>query len=58
MAVGRQPRVDLRQRLRVQFIPAPLCILAHMHKLHVAQHTQVLGDAGLADLQQLSQLAD
>jgi hypothetical protein len=37
-SVWLQPLINLSQRLRTQFIPAPLCILTYTNQPHLAQH--------------------
>src|SRR5688572_24805324 len=57
-AVGLKPRVDLGQRLRAQRVQALLALAADVDEPGLAQHLQVLGDAGLAERQALDDVAD
>src|SRR4051794_31164396 len=57
-AVRREPGVDLRERLGVDAVPAPLRIPADTDEIGLAQHLQVLRDARLAHVEALDQLAD
>jgi hypothetical protein len=56
--VGRQPLVDLAERLGPDPVQAPLRVGAHLDQARLAQHPQVLGNAGLADAQRGHQVAD
>jgi len=56
--VGGEPGVHLEQRLGHEPIPAPLGVDADVHEVRVAQHSEVLGDAGLAELEVFDELAD
>ncbi len=56
-AVGREPAIDLGQRRRIEPVPAPLRVDPHPHEPGLAQHAQVLGDAGLAQPELAHQLA-
>jgi hypothetical protein len=50
--------VDRLQPAGIQAVDAPAAGVAHMHQLNLAEHLQVLGDAGLGDPQLLDQLED
>ena len=55
--VRRQPAIDLSQRCRIKAVPAPLRVDADAHEPGLAQHPQMLGDAGLAQPELVDQLA-
>src|SRR2546423_15646362 len=57
-AVGFQPSVDLLERLGPHPVEPALGVLAHLYQSGLAQHAQVLGDAGLAEMQTLHELVD
>jgi hypothetical protein len=57
-AIGRQPLVDLAERLRPQAIETPLRVYPSLDQPRVAQDTQVFGDCWLADVQLLDQVSD
>jgi hypothetical protein len=58
LAVGLEPSVDLDQRLGIELVPAPLGVASNPNQTGVAEHSQVLGDAGLAEREAVDQLAD
>src|SRR3546814_6138594 len=58
LAVGRQPLVDLGQRLRPQAVHPPLGAGTHVDQPRVAQHPQVLRHGGLAELQLGHEISD
>lgn len=55
-AVGREPPINLRQRLGPHPVPAPLALGAHAHKTGVAQDAQMLRHPRLADLEPVDEL--
>src|SRR5215208_4847181 len=57
-AIRLEPLRDLGERLRLDLVDPPLRLGAHRDQAGVAQDSQVLGDAGLAHLQPLDQIAD
>jgi hypothetical protein len=57
-AVRRQPVVELRKWLRPDPVKPALCIDAGFHQPRVLEDAEVLGDAGLADLKAIHDLAD
>src|SRR4051794_6074762 len=57
-AVRREPRVDLRERLRAQLVPAPLRVLANADEAAVAQDPEVLRHPRLAEPELVHELAD
>ena len=57
-AVGREPLVEVAQRVRPYSIDAPLGIRSHLDQARLAQDPQVLGNRGLAHPQGDDELAD
>src|SRR5215211_7882639 len=58
LAVGAQPAVDLCKRLGVERVPATLGVAADLDEPSLAQDSQVLADAGLAQADLRHQLTD
>jgi hypothetical protein len=56
-AIGPQPPVDLGEGFWTQRVQTPLAIRAHRDEPSLAQHFEVLGHAGLAQLKALHQLS-
>ena len=56
-AIGLQPLVDLGEGFWAQRVKTLLAIRAHHDKPGLAQHLEVLGHAGLAQLKALYQLS-
>ena len=58
LAVGRQPVVELCERLRPDAIQAALCLHARLDEPGVLEHTEVFGHGRLADSEAMDELAD
>ena len=56
-AVGLEPAGDLGQRLGAQPVPAALAVRADLDEPGLAQHLEVLGDAGLAEVEARDEVA-
>jgi hypothetical protein len=56
--IGRQPLVDLAQRLDTDAVQPALGIDARFDQTGLAQDAQMLGDGRLADIQVLDELGD
>jgi len=57
-AVGLEPGIDLRERLRLRRVQPTPTVHADRHEPGLAQHPEVLGDAGLAELEVADKVAD
>jgi hypothetical protein len=57
-AVGRQPVVELRERLRPNPIEAPLGIRPRFDQPRVLEDAEMLGNGGLAEADVVDELAD
>jgi hypothetical protein len=57
-AVGREPVVELCERLRPDAIQAALCFRARLDESSVLEDAQVLGHRRLADAEPVDELAD
>src|SRR5688572_26747738 len=58
LAIGREPGVQLRERLGPQAVPAPPPARPDADEAGLAKHPQVLRHAGLAEPEPLDELAD
>ena len=57
-AVRLEPARDLGERLGAEAVPAALAVRAHLDEPGLAQHLEVLGDAGLAEVDPRDEVAD
>ena len=57
-AVGRQPVVELGERLDAQAVPAAWAVHPDGHEPGVAQHAEVLGRQRLGEPERLGELTD
>src|SRR4051794_15140876 len=58
LAVGRQPVVELCERLRPDAIQAALCIRARLDEPGVLEHAEMLRHGRLADAEAVDELTD
>src|SRR5215210_499468 len=58
LPVGREPRIQLGERLGAKAVHAPLPVRPHPHEPGLAEHPQVLRHARLAEPDSLDELAD
>jgi hypothetical protein len=56
-AIRSEPRVDLGERRGVELVPPLLRLVTDAHEASVTQHAEVLGHAGLADPEDVDQVA-
>src|SRR5690242_9153340 len=57
MTVACQPMINLDQWGRGKLIKMALSLLAYFNKLNLAQDAEMLGNAGLANIQKVNQFA-
>jgi hypothetical protein len=58
LPVGREPRIELGERLGPEPVDTPLPLGSNPNEAGLAEHAEVLRDARLAELQMLDELAD